>query len=73
MRDTIVPSVKRKDNLLSDVKTLRTRARKHVEQGAVTEAYKADREKVLTQLERMASSIDWRVRRLESGETDPPS
>ena len=31
---------------------------------------KTDREKVLTQLERMASSIDWRVRRLESGETD---
>ena len=33
-------------------------------------AAKADRDKVLTQLERMASSIDWRVRRLESGETD---
>ncbi len=31
---------------------------------------KADRDKVLTQLERMASSIDWRFRRLESGETD---
>ncbi len=29
---------------------------------------KADRDKVLTQLERMASSIDWRFRRLESGE-----
>jgi len=26
------------------------------------------RDKVLTQLERMASSIDWRFRRLESGE-----
>ena len=37
------------------------------------QAAKADREKMLTQLERMASSIDWRVRRLESGETDPPS
>jgi hypothetical protein len=34
---------------------------------------KADREKVLTQLERMASSIDWRVRRLESGETETPA
>jgi hypothetical protein len=33
-------------------------------------AAKADREKVLTQLERMASSIDWRFRRLESGESD---
>jgi len=29
---------------------------------------KADRDKVLTQLERMASSIDWRFRRLETGE-----
>ena len=36
-------------------------------------AAKADRDKVLTQLERMASSIDWRVRRLESGEVDPPA
>lgn len=47
MRDTIVPSIKRKDSALSDVKTLRERARKHVEQGAVTDAYKADRKKVL--------------------------
>jgi len=31
---------------------------------------KADRDKVMTQLERLASSIDWRFRRLESGETD---
>ena len=29
---------------------------------------KSDREKFLTQLERMASSIDWRIRRIESGE-----
>ena len=32
---------------------------------------KADREKFLTQLERMASSIDWRIRRIESGESAP--
>jgi len=32
---------------------------------------KADREKFLTQLERMASSIDWRIRRIESGESSP--
>jgi archaellum component FlaC len=31
---------------------------------------KADRDKLLTQLERMASSIDWRFRRIESGESD---
>jgi bacterioferritin len=31
---------------LTDVKTLRERARKHIEQGAVTEGYKADRETV---------------------------
>jgi bacterioferritin len=31
---------------LTDVKTLRERARKHIENGAVTEGYKADREQV---------------------------
>jgi len=31
-------------------------------------AAKTDREKVLTQLERLASSIDWRFRRLETGD-----
>lgn len=32
---------------LSDIKTLRQRAREHIEQGAVTEAYGSDRETVL--------------------------
>ena len=32
---------------LTDVKTLRERARKHAEHGAVTEGYQADREKIL--------------------------
>ncbi|MDD0974330.1 ferritin-like domain-containing protein [Pseudomonas fontis] len=32
---------------LTDVKTLRERARKHVEHGAVTEGYSADREQIL--------------------------
>ncbi|MDF0733803.1 ferritin-like domain-containing protein [Pseudomonas entomophila] len=32
---------------LTDVKTLRERARQHVEQGAVTEGYNADREQIL--------------------------
>jgi bacterioferritin len=32
---------------LSDIKLLRDRARKHIEQGAVTEGYKADRETVI--------------------------
>jgi bacterioferritin len=31
---------------LTDIKTLRERARQHIEQGAVTEGYKADRETV---------------------------
>ena len=31
---------------LTDIKTLRERARKHIEQGAVTEGYTADRETV---------------------------
>src|SRR3954471_23536770 len=32
---------------LSDIQTLRKRAREHIEQGAVTEGYSADRETVL--------------------------
>jgi bacterioferritin len=32
---------------LTDVRTIRERARRHIEQGAVTESYKADRETVL--------------------------
>lgn len=32
---------------LTDIKTLRERARRHIEQGAVTEGYKADRETVV--------------------------
>ena len=35
---------------LSDIKTLRTRAREHIEQGAVTPGYAAEREAVVTML-----------------------
>src|SRR5438270_5079077 len=37
-------------DFLSDVKTLRDRARKHIEDGAVTEGYKADRPRVISVL-----------------------
>ncbi len=36
-----------KGEFLHDIKTLRERARKHIEQGAVTEGYRADRDTVL--------------------------
>jgi bacterioferritin len=36
-----------KTPFLTDIKTLRERARQHIEQGAVTEGYKADRETVV--------------------------
>jgi bacterioferritin len=36
-----------KKDFLTDVKTLRERARQHIERGAVTEGYSADRETVL--------------------------
>lgn len=43
---------------LTDVKTLRRRARKHMEQGAVTEGYSADRDTVLKLLnEALATEI----------------
>lgn len=43
---------------LSDIKTLRSRARKHIEEGSITEAYRADRETVLRLLnEALATEI----------------
>ena len=43
---------------LTDIKTLRERARKHIEQGAVTEGYSADRETVIKLLnEALATEI----------------
>jgi bacterioferritin len=43
---------------LTDVKTLRERARRHIENGAVTENYKADREQVIKILnEALATEI----------------
>ena len=43
---------------LTDVKTLRARARKHIEQGAVTESYRADRKTVIKLLnEALATEI----------------
>lgn len=43
---------------LTDVKTLRERARKHIEQGAVTEGYSANRENVINILnEALATEI----------------
>src|SRR5260221_5735293 len=43
---------------LTDIKTLRERARKHIENGAVTEGYSADRETVVKLLnEALATEI----------------
>ncbi len=41
------PDNNRKQPFLTDVQTLRKRAREHIEQGAVTQGYTADRETVL--------------------------
>jgi bacterioferritin len=47
-----------KKPFLTDVKTLRARARKHIEQGAVTEGYAADRKTVVKLLnEALATEI----------------
>jgi bacterioferritin len=43
---------------LTDIKTIRERARQHIEKGAVTESYQADREKVIDLLnEALATEI----------------
>ena len=48
----------KKRPFLTDVKTLRARARKHIEQGAVTESYRADRKTVVKLLnEALATEI----------------
>jgi bacterioferritin len=48
----------RAGSFLTDVKTLRNRARKHIEQGAVTQGYQADRDTVLKILnEALATEI----------------
>lgn len=45
-------------SFLTDIKTIRERARTHIENGAVTESYKADRKKVLQLLnESLATEI----------------
>ncbi len=45
-------------NFLTDVETIRKRARKHIEQGAVTEGYKGDRDTVIRLLnEALATEI----------------
>ena len=47
-----------KDDFLTDIQTLRKRARQHIEDGAVTEGYTADRETVLRVLnEALATEI----------------
>ena len=48
----------RKQPFLTDVMTLRARARRHIEQGAITDSYRADRETVVKLLnEALATEI----------------
>src|SRR5438445_4117934 len=48
---------------LTDVQELRRRARQHIEEGAVTEGYRADRETVIKLLnEALATEIAWVLR-----------
>ena len=50
MKPTALKSVPSKRSPLTDIKTLRERARRHIDKGAVTEGYAADREGVLHML-----------------------
>lgn len=47
MRPTALKAVPLKRPLFSDIKTLRERARQHIDKGAVTSGYAADRENVV--------------------------
>ena len=50
MNPTVLKDVSSKRPALSDIKTLRERARQHIEKGAVTSGYAADRESVIKML-----------------------
>jgi bacterioferritin len=50
MKPTLLKDVSSKRPPLSDIKTLRERARQHIEKGAVTSGYAADREDVVKML-----------------------
>ena len=50
MNSTALKDVSSKRPALSDIKTLRERARQHIEKGAVTSGYAADREHVIRML-----------------------
>src|SRR3989344_3165779 len=52
------PSMAKKRAFLTDIKTIRARARKHIADGAVTAGYRADRAKVVKLLnEALATEI----------------
>jgi bacterioferritin len=56
--DTTATETPQQAGFISDIQTLRERARKHVEDGAVTPSYKADRQTVLKLLnEALATEI----------------
>jgi len=58
MQPSSVKNVSNEQSSLSDIQTLRKRARQHIEQGAVTSGYAADREMVLKLLnEALATEI----------------
>lgn len=58
MKTTILKDVSRERLALSDIKTLRARARQHIEKGAVTAGYAAERETVVKLLnEALATEI----------------
>ncbi len=50
MKSTMLKAAETPRAPLSDIKTLRERARQHIDKGAVTSGYTADREQVITML-----------------------
>jgi bacterioferritin len=58
MNKKIKKAAKAEESFLTDIKTLRERARKHIEDGAITAGYRADRETVIKLLnEALATEI----------------
>ena len=58
MKSAIQKGVSKKTSALTDIKTLRARARQHIEKGAVTAGYAAERETVIKLLDRKSTRLN---------------
>ena len=71
MKPTALKDVSSKRPPLSDIKTLRERARQHIEKGAVTSGCAADRDNVIKMLNEALATENYREMIAYLGDQDP--